>query len=81
VPKDLSFAIKNHSDKPAHLSNFMDRAMDINPESIKESMDLAFKELMNNPKLKDMKKQLAAMAIASQTLVGNTQAAFAIDFS
>lgn len=42
----------------------MDKSVDINPETIKASIDAAFKDLMTNPNLKSIKTQLAAMAIA-----------------
>ena len=55
----------------------MDKSMDINPESIKKSVQEAYEMIMSDPKLKHVKTQLAGMVLASQTLMGNTQAAFA----
>ena len=55
----------------------MDKAIDINPETIKASIESAFKDLMTNPNLKNARTQLAAMVVASQTVMGNVQTAFA----
>jgi hypothetical protein len=49
----------------------MDKSIDINPETIKASIESAFKDLMTNPNLKNARTQLAAMVVASQTVLGN----------
>ena len=43
----------------------MDKSVDINPETIKASIEAAFKDLMTNPNLKNARTQLAAMVVAS----------------
>lgn len=43
----------------------MDKSVDINPETIKASIEKSFQELMHNPNLKHLKTQLAAMVVAS----------------
>ena len=43
----------------------MDKSIDINPETIKASIESAFKDLMTNPNLKNARTQLAAMVVAS----------------
>ena len=55
----------------------MDKSIDINPETIKASIESAFKDLMTNPNLKNARTQLAAMVVASQAMIGNAQMAMA----
>ena len=43
----------------------MDKSVEINPETIKMSIEAAFKDLMSNPNLKNAKTQMAAMVVAS----------------
>jgi hypothetical protein len=42
----------------------MDKSIEINPETIKMSIESAFKDIMTNPNLKNAKAQLAAMVVA-----------------
>ena len=59
------------------LKNFMDKSIDINADTIKKSIEESFHKIMNDPKLKNAKAKLAGMVIGAQTILGNTQAAFA----
>lgn len=70
---DFNFSVKqnNVDESSSDLKNFMDKAIDINPETIKASIESAFKDLMTNPNLKNARTQLAAMVVASQAMIGN----------
>ena len=49
----------------------MDKAMEFSPENIRESIQEAFQQIMNDPRFKSIKTQLASLVVASQTLAGN----------
>ena len=72
---DFNFSVKqnNINESSSDLKNFMDKSVDINPETIKASIEAAFKDLMTNPNLKNARTQLAAMVVASQAMIGNAQ--------
>ena len=52
----------------------MDKSIEINPESIKKSIETQFNILMTNPNLKHLKVQLAAMVVASGSFVQTARA-------
>lgn len=56
----------------------MDMAMKVTPENIMKSVQDAFKDIMTNPQMKDMKKALAAAAVSSSALLANVKPALAV---
>jgi hypothetical protein len=56
----------------------MDKAMEFTPETIMKSVHEIFKDIMTNPKMKEVKRSLAASALSAGALMSNVNPAMAV---
>lgn len=68
----------NEAEQMKEITNFMDKAIEVTPDAIMASVQEAFKDIMTNPKLKEVKKSLAMAALSAGTVMGNVNPAMAI---
>ena len=77
APEQVTFSVEQKDDTK-EIQEFMDMAMKVTPENILKSVQDAFKDIMTNPQMKDMKKALAAAAVSSSALLANVKPALAV---
>jgi hypothetical protein len=56
----------------------MDKAVEVTPENIMNSIRETFKDIMTNPQMKEVKKSLAAAALSGGAVFSNISPAMAI---